>query len=180
MTDKVTPCVLPWTSFATNPFGKSRPCGYSVLKSKKSIETSTISQEFNGEIFRTIRQDFLKGQWPKNCERCRYMEQSKTTPSKKSMEQARFPQVHDLLSRTTSDGRVDYFPKEIDIRLGTICNLKCIHCGTGNSSKWLEDRELLGKYENLKISEADNSWVDHETPMWKDILQHLFRSESHV
>jgi len=169
----VEPCIIPWVSFSTNTFGKSRPCGYSAFKSIRPLGSSTITREFNGEVFRTVRREFLSGQWPKNCDRCKYMEQTESTPSKRAMEKARYPELAALIARTSSDGSVKHFPEEIDIRLGSVCNLKCIHCGVGNSSKWLEDEELIGKYQNTISPPVNNRWVDHETPMWKELFEHL-------
>ena len=175
--ETLTPCILPWVSFGTNPFGKSRPCGYSAFKSKINVQDSTISKEFNNDLFKSIRKDFIAGKWPENCERCRYTEESHPGHSKKADSEYYNPQHFHLINQTRPDGSVQHFPKFIDIRLGTVCNLKCIHCGTGNSSKWLEDKPLLNKYPNTKVHHVDNSWIDRETPIWTDIYDHLFEIE---
>jgi len=50
--------------------------------------------------------------------------------------------------------------------VGTICNLKCIHCGTGASSKWQEDKSLLGKYPNTENYRIDNKWIEQDSLIW--------------
>lgn len=170
---ELEPCVIPWISLGTNTFGKPRPCGYSSEKGMTKLQKSTISREFNNELFRGVRLDFLNGKWPKNCERCRIMENSACELSKRQQESDRLPEVESLIARTQPDGSVDYFPKQIDIRLGSLCNLKCIHCGTGNSSKWMEDHQLINKYENTMDEEMDNRWVDRDTPLWREIFSNL-------
>lgn len=170
----VKPCLLPWIALGTNPFGKTRPCGYSKFKGTTKVQKSTIAEEFNNDLFRSIRRDFLAGKWPENCERCKFAEQTAPGHSKKSDSDIDLPEFGHLFDLTRPDGSVDHYPKVIDIRLGTVCNLKCIHCGTGNSNKWNEDKELLNKYPNTKIIDVDNSWIDRpETPIWKDIYDHL-------
>jgi MoaA/NifB/PqqE/SkfB family radical SAM enzyme len=173
MTNKLKPCILPWINFGTNPFGRSRPCGYSSEKSEVKVQDSSISEQFNNSLFRQVRLDFLSGQWPKNCQRCEYAEKSNSAQSKKASEEIYYQQHSHLIESTSVDGFVKNFPKHIDIRLGTLCNLKCIHCGTGNSSKWNEDKNLIGNYENTEALKIDNSWVDHTNSMWEDVLNHL-------
>ena len=60
----ITPCILPWINFGTNPYGRPRPCGYSnqdVVKNNDKIQNSTISDAWNNEYFKSIRKDFLAG-----------------------------------------------------------------------------------------------------------------------
>ena len=71
-----------------------------------------------------------------------------------------------LIDNTETDGSVSHEPIQIDIRTGTVCNLKCIHCGTGASSKWKEDKALLNKYPNTKILNIDNSWIEKNRDSW--------------
>lgn len=171
------PCILPWINFCTTPQGRARPCGYSKFKGEKKLKDSTIQGEFNNEIYKKVRSDFIAGRWPENCQRCEYMENQMPGKSKKSTEELFYNQHHNLISQTSADGSINYFPKHIDIRLGTVCNLKCIHCGTGNSSKWNEDAELIGKYPNLPELKNDNSWVDRDGPVWDNIQQNIHEVE---
>lgn len=177
MSKNLQPCILPWINFCTNPFGRSRPCGYSENKSKIKVQDSSISLEFNNEVFTSIRKDFLSGKWPENCKRCEYVEKIKPGHSKKSSEDYYFQQYSELIANTSQEGFVTHFPRQIDIRLGTICNLKCIHCGTGNSNKWLEDKSLLGKFQNTENIRQDNRWVDHDNDLWRDVYNHLHEIE---
>ena len=48
-----------------------------------------------------------------------------------------------LLDETNDDGSVNHLPPHIDVRTGTVCNFKCIHCGPGASSRWMEDYDLI-------------------------------------
>ena len=72
------PCILPWINFSTTTFGRPRVCGYSddatLKKVNVKLKDSDVSTEFNNEYFKEIRRDFLKGEWPENCKRCKYVE----------------------------------------------------------------------------------------------------------
>lgn len=162
------PCSLPWVNFSTNTFGRARICGYSSRKSNKKLLDTSIQDEWNNDIFRETRLDFLNGKWPENCSRCEHVERLGGI-SKRMEEEWRFDQM--LVDQTRSDGSVPYMPLHMDIRLGNICNLKCIHCGTGASSRWLEDNDILGKYENTESIVLDNKWIGPQSELWKSLWE---------
>ena len=137
------------------------------------IKDSTVAREFNDPLYREVRREFMAGRWPSNRGRCRRLAGGQPGKSKKASERPVFELYRDLIAKTAADGSVGHFPKQIDIRLGTICNLKCIHCGTGNSSKWNEDAALLGKYPNTEIIRHDNSWVDRDGELWENICERI-------
>ena len=66
-------------------------------------------------------------------------------------------------------------PTHIDVRVGNICNLKCIHCWTGNSSKWYEDKNMLDKYENTSSKRPYKEWISEEGDIWKYIRENIDR-----
>jgi len=173
------PCILPWINFGTNPYGRPRPCGYSnqdIVGKNEKIKNSSVSEAWNGEYFKSIRRDFLAGKWPENCSRCKYVEEMGGISKRMDEEtdvRAINPDYFDLIDKTNHDGSVPYFPVSIDMRVGTICTLKCIHCGTGCSSKWYEDTELLNKYSNTIKYNTNNKWIEHESFIWDNILKNI-------
>jgi len=169
------PCILPWINFSTTTFGRPRVCGYSddatIKREDRKLKGSTISDEWNNEYFKTIRKDFLAGKWPDNCNRCEYVEKLNGKSKREDENGYWYEEYKHLLDQTNSDGSVDYNPPHVDIRTGTTCNLKCIHCGTGASSKWNEDELLLDKYENTKKHEISNRWIDTDYKIWVPLLR---------
>lgn len=167
------PCILPWINFGTNTFGRARPCGYSEHKSEVKLKDSSIEAEWNSEYFRSIRRDFIAGKWPENCRRCEYVEKMGGKSKKFDENFHMFEEYKHLIGLTKKDGSVPYTPLHIDIRVGTICNLKCIHCGTGASSKWKEDKLLFNKYENTEEYNVDNKWIEQDSYIWDSILENI-------
>lgn len=163
------PCILPWINFSTNTFGRPRVCGYSSVKTPVKLKDSNISSEWNNSYFKQIRKDFLENKWPENCKRCQYIENLGGF-SKRMDENINWSEKYEhLIDLTNDDGSVPYDPPHIDVRTGMICNLKCIHCGTGASSKWQEDKEIIGKYSNVEEYNIDNKWIENDDEFWNHL-----------
>ena len=170
------PCILPWINFSTNTFGRPRTCGYAdqpTVKQNSKMKNSTIESEWNNDYFKSIRKDFLRGEWPENCKRCKYVEELDGSSKRIEENKYHYETNKHLLDTTAPDGSVNYYPPQIDIRVGTICNLKCIHCGTGASSKWNEDKDMLNKYPNTEFYNADNKWIEQDSYIWDNIKENL-------
>lgn len=173
----MTPCILPWINFSTNTFGRPRVCGYSDIKVDTKLKDSDIATEWNSEYFKQIRRDFMRGEWPENCRRCKYVEELKGRSKRIEENHFYFNDNKHLIDQTEEDGTLNTYPKFIDIRVGTICNLKCIHCGTGASSKWNEDKELLNKYQNTEQYNINNKWIEQDILIWDSMREHINSTE---
>lgn len=169
------PCILPWINFSTTTFGRPRACGYSddatIKREDRRLRGSDIPTEWNNEYFKQIRRDFVQGVWPDNCSRCKYIEELSGVSKRQDENKFWYEQYKHLIDQTNEDGSVDYTPPHIDVRTGTTCNLKCIHCGTGASSKWREDKLLLDRYENTANHEIDNRWIDTDYKFWRSLRE---------
>lgn len=171
------PCILPWINFSTNTFGRPRVCGYSdqavVQDANVKLKGSSIDAEWNNEYFKKIRKDFLSGNWPENCKRCKYVEELNGQSKRKEENKYHYENNKHLMEQTSEDGSVPYYPPNMDIRVGTICNLKCIHCGTGASSKWNQEKKMLNKYPNTMFYDIDNKWIEQDSFIWDNIRENI-------
>ena len=69
-------CILPWVSVETSPLGEIKPCCLAidpvvdndgnVLK----LSNSTLTEAYNSNYMRDLRQSFLNGEKPETCKRC--------------------------------------------------------------------------------------------------------------
>lgn len=162
MNDNGTFCVLAWDSIGMNPHGRVRACGKSIPNSSNpSLRDLNLEQAWNSDYYKQLRLDMLNGIRNSNCKKCFVQEDLNGTSSRqKYIKDLEIFDINHYRSITNSDGSLNNPPKKIDIRVGNICNLKCVHCWTGNSSKWFEDKLLLDKYENTTSYDFENSWVD--------------------
>ena len=167
-------CSLAWTSLGMNPHGRVKVCGRSQANVKNpSLKKMSIEEAWNSDYYKKIRLDMLEGKKNSNCER--YYIQETLGGLSKRMESNLMTEFleEDARHLTKKNGAVDIAPRHIDLRVGNICNLKCVHCWTGNSSKWYEDSLLLDKYENTQNLKIDNSWISYKGEIWTYIKKHI-------
>ena len=184
-------CILPWINFGTNIYGRPRVCGYSDIEAQwkhlfeqrgipwpptkyedtpreiiesefgkefltynGKLENSSVKELWNNIYFRSIRE---AKDWPPNCNRCKHVEdlggQSKRMDENHMWN---YPQE-----------KTEY-PLHIDVRTGTVCNFKCIHCGPNVSSRWVEDKDIAEKYGEPYI-ENDNTWIAQDSKFWNEL-----------
>jgi len=168
-------CILPWKSICVNTHGTVRACGWSVPGSDaESLKRVTLDAAWNGDYFKNLRNDMLNGNENANCARC-YTKERLAGFSKRTETNLRFGnnEISKIADITANDYSVTVPPSRIDVRVGNICNLKCVHCWTGNSSRWHEDKLLLDKYENTSSHKIDNSWITSDDKVWKYIRDNI-------
>lgn len=159
-------CILPWIHMEVSPIGDARPCCLYIESLKdddgKSINLSTSSffDAWSSKDLRELRQKFLRGEKPKNCSRCWEVEAIGKV-SKRQNNNERFS--HHLQNLNEENPS----PVYLDLKLGTLCNLKCRTCSTESSSRWYSDEvKLFGKALNSKTKgywpESDTFWEELE------------------
>jgi MoaA/NifB/PqqE/SkfB family radical SAM enzyme len=135
----MTFCYSPWTNVDISPQGAIAPCckfQTSESDQKFNIQTDALSDYAESAFLAEIKQDFVQGKWPRGCKRCQIEEQN-NIESKRQLDLQRWPehyeqyQLHSNQLITAS------------IAFGNTCNLKCITCNPGSSSRWQKEyREI--------------------------------------
>jgi MoaA/NifB/PqqE/SkfB family radical SAM enzyme len=174
---KLTPCLLPWLSIGSNSYSSPRICGYSKLKGPLKLSHSSIQDAFNSDVYKQTRIDFLNGKWPDNCQKCQYMENQFSDLNKKKLADKIHAKHKNIILNTASDGSVNHFPKHLAINMGSICNLRCIHCSPSNSTSWLQDEILLNRFENTIVPVSDTKFMAKENHIWKEIRDNFDKIE---
>lgn len=161
----MTKCILPWIHLEATATGHVKPCclyKFPIEVNNKRLNLSSISIEevWNGEYMNELRSQFLKGEKPKGCSACWEMEEV----GKKSKRQ---------ISNEWFEHRLDRWdqpvqpPTYLDLKLGTVCNLKCRSCSSFSSSKWAEDEiKIYGKPFNENLH---SYWISEESEIWNEI-----------
>jgi len=160
MTDKVF-CLAPWSNLEILSSGSILPCCKFQISSypeKFNISTNSIKDYMSSHTLAEIKNDFLHGQWPQGCERCR-IEESNNIKSKRELDQERWAEHY-----SNYDLEQDNL-LTLSFALGNTCNLKCIMCGPYASSLWSKEyKDIYGiEVQNIESfrTEAIDDLVDH-------------------
>ena len=195
-------CPLPWIHLATRPNGDVRVCctanasGAGEEDDKTAglvkqdgvamnLRDHTIEQVWNSEHMRRTRLQMLNGEIPASCRKC-FHEESKGIISKRNWETEVWKErldIDTIVEQTKDDGSLPVNIPYFDLRLGNVCNLKCVMCSPHDSSSWIKEWKLIyPKYTNEDLK-RDQSWNENFDYTWykkgsflesmKDQAQHI-------
>jgi organic radical activating enzyme len=193
-------CPLPWIHIATRPNGDVRVCctanasGAGKIDDKSAglikqdgvdmnLRNFTVEEIWNSDFMKSTRLDMLNDRIPDSCKKC-FVEESAGIVSKRQWETEVWEQRIDMESVINSTGEDGSLPVNIpyfDLRLGNMCQLKCIMCSPHDSSAWIKDWKLqFSKYKTIELS-RDQSWDKSYDYTWyqKSSFLDTMRSQSH-
>lgn len=162
-----TVCMLPWISLAANTTGTTRPCcvNEGIVKrpdgTPYNLATDSIMEIYHSDWMKNFRQQFLDGKKPVECRRCWNEEAAGRTSKRLIHLHEKMSQVVPLINFDTLDPKNFLY---LDLKLGSICNLKCRICGPAVSSKWAQESLMQVPYEQRK-NHIHKTWlVEGEWP----------------
>lgn len=169
-------CVLPFIHLGTHPVGIVTPCCITDMENGAStarkngedlfLNKNTLEEITNSDLFKEVRSQMLKNEFPSVCKTC-YKYDQNNVESKRIESNRSFRHLIDgCVENTNPDGslkNIDY--RYIELRLGTVCNLKCITCNPFSSNRWNEDVSIFENTEfekNYLKNVIKNEWFrDH-------------------
>lgn len=178
-------CPLPWIHLATRPNGDVRVCctanasGAGETDDKEvglvkqdgiamNLRDHTIEQVFNSHHMRRTRLQMLDGEIPSSCQKC-FLEEEKGIVSKRQWETEvwkRRLDIDSIVDQTEPDGSVPAVIPYFDLRLGNVCNLKCVMCSPHDSSSWIKEwKAQYPKYTNEDLKK-DQGWNENFDYTW--------------
>lgn len=170
-------CPLPFIHLATRPNGDVRVCCTANASGAASIDTKdiglvkkdgivmnlrdhTIEEVWNSEFMKQTRLDMLSGNIPASCTKC-FKEESLGIKSKRNWETIVWKErldIDNIVAQTEADGALPVSIPYFDLRLGNLCNLKCVMCSPHDSSAWIKDWKIqYPKYKTIELKQ-DQEW----------------------
>ena len=183
MTD--TFCPLPWIHLATRPNGDVRVCctanasGAGVTDDKEAglvkqdginmnLREHSVEEVWNSEHMRNTRLQMLNNIVPSSCRKC-FEEESKGIKSKRYWETEVWKErldIDGIVAQTQASGSLPVNIPYFDLRLGNMCNLKCVMCSPHDSSSWIKDWKLqYPQYTNEQLKQ-DQNWNPNFDYTW--------------
>ena len=168
-------CPLPWIHLATRPNGDVRVCctanaSGAGLDDDKTIglvkkdgvnmnlRDHTIEEVWNSEHMRRTRLQMLEGIIPASCRKC-FNEEQNGIVSKRQWETKVWEErldIPSIVSKTADDGSLPVDIPYFDLRLGNVCQLKCIMCSPHDSSSWIKEWKI--QYPKYNLVREDQGW----------------------
>lgn len=181
-------CPLPWTHISVCNNGDFRLCSHSqsinqnqdatVFKDNKKLNIKTISsidEVLNSELHKEVRKKFMNNKWPDQCVRCKLDYESGKTP-RNIWEQKIYSNnfsKKESFDITKENGQlVKTKLISADLRMGNICDIKCLMCFPGESTIWKkyynditgeDSYPMNGENINLKDIDGMFKWSFNET-----------------
>jgi len=170
-------CPLPWIHLATRPNGDVRVCctanasGAGLIDKKEeglvkqdgaamNLQHHTIEQVWNSQQMKNTRLQMLRGEIPESCKKC-FVEESNGIDSKRIWETNVWKErldIESIVKQTKDDGSLPVNIPYFDLRLGNLCQLKCIMCSPHDSSSWIKDwKQQYPKYKTIELKQ-DQAW----------------------
>jgi MoaA/NifB/PqqE/SkfB family radical SAM enzyme len=170
-------CPLPWIHLATRPNGDVRLCctanasgaGEEDTKDaglvtangvNMNLQTSTLAEVWNSNYMKTIRLQMLDNKIPSSCTKC-FKEEDSGITSKRQWETVVWKErldIDSIVANTQIDGTLPVDIPYFDLRLGNMCQLKCIMCSPHDSSSWIKEWKIqYPKYKTIEL-QTDQRW----------------------
>ena len=183
-------CSLPWEHLSLHPHGHSSPCcevdwssDLAFAKNKQDGKYTMkvlnvndgIPAIMNSDSYKDIRRQMLNGEVPSACMTCYNLE--KAGGHSKRMRETILNEEF-LVSITEEDGTIEPNVKNVELRLGNFCNLKCRSCNAESSTSWIDDYyklkdkiKLPRTYDVIKKApDTDYTW-----PEKAEFYEHLLK-----
>lgn len=179
-------CPLPWIHLATHPTGHVTLCcnsNHAGLKDSARnfgnfrdqhtlLGKVPINDIINSDYFKQVRSQFLNDEIPVACQGCFDKEKvgnsSKRTDSIKEFSFS----VEDAKKITSATGEIIPHLEFVELRLGNLCNMRCVTCNPASSNKWIPEYQQLETDLNFvtkfNIKELKDNW-SQDFNFWKDL-----------
>ena len=163
---------MPWHSICLSANGDIKPCCQFTNKGRPpNTEHPTIMENWNSQRMQDLRQAFLNGEKPADCNSC-WEREAQMGHSRRLWFEEKFGKY---ITKPTTDLIVEQ-PQIIqaDINLSNVCNLKCRMCGSWASNSWFEEEVTLAEKDrryqkNPKMQSVRNVTVEEI----QNILPHI-------
>ena len=135
-------CIMPWTSFQLDVNGEVRPCCMYSQPDEQSqyrmpnIKKGSIDDVWNGPELQKLRQAFLDGKKPSECNICWTNEDAGIESYRQEYNEREY--------KVKMDSVIAEPPKIWDLKLSNVCNFKCRMCSPTASSLILKELKAAG------------------------------------
>ena len=125
-----------------------------------NLRDHSVEQVWNSDFMKSTRLQMLRNEIPESCKKC-FNEESLGIVSKRQWETQVWNEridIESIVNSTASDGSLPMSIPYFDLRLGNMCQLKCVMCSPHDSSSWIKDWKIqYPTYKTVELKQ-DQSW----------------------
>ena len=160
-------CPAPWISISTDVNGSIRPCcryeqPHRQVKYKMPyMNEGNITDLYNGDQMKALREAFLNGEMPYECHWCWKEERAGI----KSFRER-------YIERDYQYDLENPVPQILDLKLSNVCNLKCRMCGAWASSLIAKEQGVQDEYftaNKILGTEQEETFFNDWLPNMKEL-----------
>ena len=162
-------CKAPFIAIQYSSDGRISPCCWTKNFGPIYNKFTTIEQYWDHYKVKEFRKKMLSNEFPSECKTCKF---SKETLGVNRI--SFYDEIYNVAHNKKKFTEDQLFaPIQLDLNFSNICNLKCRHCSSNNSSSWLKDDKKLNElgFFRLTNNEVNNNNVDfiHDERLFQTI-----------
>jgi len=161
-------CILPFAHINSTNDGNFKVCCVSeeveILDENNipyNMRTHSIQEVWNSDFYKKLRKDLINGIKNPVCDQCWKLEETGAySRRQKSLQEfkAYFDDFSPLVTEAIDNDYILFStPKDLSLKIGNLCNLKCIMCFPGSSSLHQKELENM-KSNNMQIPSMLQQW----------------------
>lgn len=146
-------CIAPFTQVTYSPNGTASPCAYLGGESW-TFKDKSLTEIWGSDEYNTLRTAFSNDEQHPTCTRC-WREESLGKQSSRKLTMLQCKYKDNLVDFITEDYKTG--PRQINLRVGNLCNLRCRTCYSTSSVTWAVE----GKYYEIKNNLSQSRYTRH-------------------
>jgi MoaA/NifB/PqqE/SkfB family radical SAM enzyme len=149
-------CYSPWTNIDIDSLGNVQPCcKYQPTETDPvfNVQTHSLSDYSKSAFLSQLKQQFTQDIWPEGCVKCKIEEQT-NIKSKRQLDHDRWHAHYGQYQLDSNQWLT------ASISFGNTCNLKCITCGSENSSRWHKEYQAIYGKDLQPVKFYRNDFVE--------------------
>ena len=168
-------CAAPWMHLNTTPVGNLEPCCiWKARPEDKKYHFTEFDQWINSDMLKTVRKNLHNGVPIPECHNCYVLDRANSSSMRQRYNEV-FVNYKDYSEFDTVNwtARAEDFVA-LELKLGNLCDLKCVMCTGENSSQIMtEYKQHKEKFDKLVAYFKPDTTADFSWPLSEEFKQFL-------
>jgi len=167
-------CAAPWMHLNTTPVGNLEPCCiWKANPNDKKYHYTEFDQWINSAMLKTVRKNLHEGTAVPECRNCYLLEQANGSSMRLRYNTvfANYKNYNEFDTVNWTANAADFVA--LELKLGNLCDLKCVMCSGENSSQIMtEYKQHKEKFDKLVAYYKPDTAADFSWPL-SDEFKHF-------